>query len=82
MLGAEPATKVVVSSFTLQAIVHHCVHARCPRYRKLYEDFKADYVHWKLVLMARKLSLAVVAVMLDKDPVTQVRLRLCNYECP
>ena len=42
------------------------------RYRKLYEDFKPEFVYWKLVLMGRKLSLASIAVLLDKDPVTQV----------
>lgn len=40
-------------------------------HRKLYEDFKPRFVFWKLVLMARKLALASIAVMMDKLPLLQ-----------
>ncbi len=42
------------------------------RFKKLYEDFRPQFMHWKLVLLARKFLLAVVAIMLDRNPMFQV----------
>ena len=32
------------------------------RFRKIYEDYKPEFVYWKLVLLVRKLVFAVVVV--------------------
>jgi hypothetical protein len=48
------------------------------RYRKLYEDYKPQHMHWKLVLLARKCVFAVIVVLLRGNIRAQVRgRRLC-----
>ena len=42
------------------------------RFRKLYEDFKPEYKYWKLVLIARKLALAIVGILLAGNAALQV----------
>ncbi len=44
------------------------------RYRKLYEDYKPQLVFWKLVLLARKLSFALVVVLLNSHNEAQAGL--------
>ena len=44
------------------------------RFRKLYEDFKPQYKFWKLILIARKLCLAMIGILVT-DPVLQVHNR-------
>jgi membrane protein implicated in regulation of membrane protease activity len=48
------------------------------RFKKLYEDFKPEFIYWKLALLSRKFALAVVAIMLDKNPMFQVRPPRCS----
>jgi hypothetical protein len=48
----------------------------CRRYKKLYDDYRPGFMHWRLVLLARKFAMAVVAIMLDYNPLFQVRLRV------
>ena len=43
------------------------------RLRKLYEDYKPRFCYWKLVLITRKLALAAVAIVLNKN----ARLQVC-----
>jgi hypothetical protein len=43
------------------------------RFKKLYDDYRPGFMHWKLVLLARKFAMAVVAIMLDSNPLFQVR---------
>ena len=43
------------------------------RYRKLYEDYKPEFMYWKLVLLVRKMVFAAIAVLLDHHIDTQVR---------
>jgi hypothetical protein len=45
----------------------------CRRFKKLYEDYKPSFMHWKLLLLCRKFALAVIAIMLDFNPLFQVR---------
>ena len=42
------------------------------RFRKLYEDYKPEYRYWKLVLISRKLALAVIGILLTGNPTLQV----------
>ncbi len=44
------------------------------RYRKLYEDYKPQFMYWKLVLLARKLALASIGILLTRNPELQVSL--------
>jgi hypothetical protein len=44
---------------------------RC-RYKKIYEDFRPDFVYWKLVLLGRKLCLAFIVVLVNKNILAQV----------
>ncbi len=39
--------------------------ASCHRYRKIYEDYKAEYSYWKLLLIGRKLCFACIVVLLN-----------------
>ena len=41
------------------------------RYKKLYEDYKAPYMYWKLVILTRKLCLAAIAILMS-NPGLQV----------
>ncbi len=43
------------------------------RFRKLYEDYKPEHRYWKLVLIARKLGLAIIGIMLAGNAALQVR---------
>ncbi len=45
------------------------------RFRKLYEDYKPEYAGWKLVLILRKLVLAVTGITLAGNPSLQVSTR-------
>ncbi len=49
------------------------IHVR-RRFRKLYEDYKPNTRYWKMVLLGRKLALAVVGILLQGKPVLQVWL--------
>ena len=51
------------------------------RYRKLYEDFTPNCLSWRLVLIARKLALAVVGTLLTGDPALQVWHRMGEGRC-
>jgi hypothetical protein len=53
----------------------------CRRFKKLYEDYRPGFVYWKLVLIARKFALAVVAMMLDTNPLFQVCVCHCRTCC-
>ncbi len=44
------------------------------RFQKLYVDFRTNYVHWRLVLLLRKLLLVLVAVMFNQYPMFQAAL--------
>ncbi len=46
------------------------VHIR-QRYKKLYEDYKPSGIYWKLVIVFRKLCLAVIVILLS-NPSLQV----------
>ncbi len=48
------------------------IHIR-RRFRKLYEDYKPEYKYWKLVLIARKLALAITGILMYGNPSLQVR---------
>ena len=48
------------------------IHVR-RRFRKLYEDYKPQFKYWRLVLIGRKFCLALVGVVLAKNPTLQVR---------
>jgi hypothetical protein len=61
------------------------------RYRKLYEDFKAPFVFWKLIILARKLALAAAAILItnpslqvqcnaDQGSAVNVLLQLCIWQ--
>ena len=43
------------------------------RYRKMYEDYKPQFLYWKLVLIVRKLTFACVVVLLSNNVLAQVR---------
>jgi hypothetical protein len=43
------------------------------RYQKLYSIFRPELAYWRLVLMARKLAIAVVAIMFSAHPMFQAR---------
>ena len=43
------------------------------RFRKLYEDFKPQYKYWKLVLISRKLCLAIIGILLSGNAALQVK---------
>ena len=47
------------------------------RFRKLYEDYKPEYKYWKLVLIARKLALAIIGILLTGNAALQVTM-LCG----
>jgi hypothetical protein len=53
------------------ALTNPNIHVR-RRFRKLYEDYKPGVFFWKLVLLARKLTLALVVIFLDKNVEAQV----------
>ena len=38
------------------------------RFRKLYEDYKPEYKYWKLVLIARKMLLALTGIPMYGNP--------------
>jgi hypothetical protein len=42
------------------------------RFKKLYEDYKPEFMYWKLTLMLRKFLFATVAVVLVHNTVFQV----------
>ena len=48
------------------------IHIR-RRFRKLYEDYKPQYMYWKLVLVLRKLALAIIGILLTGNSQLQVR---------
>ncbi len=52
------------------------------RFKKLYDDYRAGFMHWKLVLLARKFAMAVVAIMLDYNPLFQVRSKRVPASSP
>lgn len=58
------------------ALTNPHIHLR-RRYRKLYEDFKPHVLFWRLVLLARKLCLAVIVVLLSGNVQAQVRVPMC-----
>ena len=41
-------------------------------YRKVYEDYKPRFMYWKLVLLTRKLLLAVIVVLVNENIEAQV----------
>ena len=43
------------------------------RYRKLYEDYKPEFKYWRLVLILRKLCLAIIGILMTGNPELQVR---------
>jgi hypothetical protein len=48
------------------------------RYRKIYEDYKPGLVFWKVVLIVRKFTFALIVVLLDNN----VEARTCRpYVC-
>ena len=53
------------------------------RYRKIYEDYRPQFVYYKLVLMLRKLLFACVVVLLNRSVESQsglsVALLLVSY---
>ena len=46
------------------------------RFRKLYKDFRPSCMYWRLVLVLRKMVLALTMIMFNDLPLFQVRL--CN----
>lgn len=53
------------------ALTNPHIHLR-RRYRKLYEDFKPHVLFWRLVLLARKLCLAIIVVLVSGNVQAQV----------
>jgi hypothetical protein len=51
------------------------------RYRKIYEDFKPQFVYWKPVLLVRKLLFAFVVVLVNSNVEAQVGLWLGGCGC-
>ena len=49
------------------------------RFRKLYEDYKPEYKYWKLVLIARKLCLAIIGILLTGNAALQVDICCCLH---
>ena len=45
------------------------------RFRKLYEDYKPKFGWWKLVLLFRKLALALTGILLSNNATAQVHPR-------
>ena len=42
------------------------------RFRKLYEDYKPRFKYWKLVLITRKMILALTGILMYGNPALQV----------
>ncbi len=59
------------------SLTNPSIHIR-RRYRKLYEDYKPQFAYWKLVLIARKLVLAVTGIVLAGNASLQVSALCCN----
>jgi hypothetical protein len=45
---------------------HSALSQMRQRYKKIYEDFRPQFMAWKLVLLCRKLLFAIVVVMTSK----------------
>jgi hypothetical protein len=54
------------------ALTNPYIHIR-RRFRKLYEDFTPNCKYWRVVLISRKLGLAMIGILLAGDAATQVR---------
>jgi hypothetical protein len=49
-----------------------CRWACCPRFQKLYSDFKSERFYWRMFLLARKLMLVSTTIMFNQLPLFQV----------
>jgi hypothetical protein len=68
---SQSASRLLASSPSRHSVCRGVVVHR--RFKKLYDDYRPGFMHWKLVLLARKFAMAVVAIMLDSNPLFQVR---------
>ena len=47
------------------------------RFQKLYNDFRPEFFYWRLVNIARKLSLVLCSTFFSRDPMLQASVAVC-----